>query len=94
MNEFFLKIVSAKISKSDFEKYQLPIPESNSNDSFEMIFYTEADFFRYLSELENESSVFLSQYWMVKTQELIDKNKFIIMVLTAMTVERSKNITA
>ncbi|MVN22274.1 hypothetical protein [Mucilaginibacter arboris] len=90
MNEVFLEIVPARFTAADFEKHQLPMPVSNTNDVFKMIFFTEADYCKYLKELETTNTIFLSQYWIVKTQDLIDKNRFIIAVLTTLTIAKSK----
>lgn len=90
MNEVFLEIEPAMFNASDFEKYQLPMFFDKGNSSFKMIFITEEEFCKYLAELEIECNHFLSQYWIAKSQDLIEKNKFIIKVMTAMAIAKSK----
>jgi len=91
MEEVFLEIIPANFTVADFEKHQLPIPNDCAESSdFKLTFFTEDDYYKYFADIEKESNTFLSQYWMMKSQDLIDKNIFIIKVLTVLAVEKLK----
>lgn len=86
----FLEIVPLRFTKDDFTLHKLPIPFCKNDDAFKMIFFTEEDYFKYLKYLEDEFNLFLSQYWIVKSKGLIEKNRFIIKVITSLKTEYSK----
>ncbi len=91
MDEVFLEIMPANFTVADFEKHQLPIPNDRTEScDFKLTFFTEDDYYKYFADLEKESNTFLSQYWMMKSQDLIDKNIFINKVLTVLAVEKLK----
>lgn len=90
MDGVFLEIVSESFTEDDFQQYQLPMSFYKGNEGFKMIFFKEEQYFNYVNELENLSNVFLYQYWMTKSMVLVDKNKFIIKVLTTMSAARLK----
>ena len=70
------------------------MPMYKEDNGFSMLFLTEDDYCKYLKDLENESNIFLSEYWMVKTKELIDKNRFIIRVITVLNNAQSQKYPA
>jgi len=90
MNKVFLEIVPVNITTADFIDHNLSMPMYKEDNGFSMFFLTEDDYCKYLKDLENESNIFLSEYWMVKTKELIDKNRFIIRVITVLNNARSQ----
>ena len=90
MDEVFLEVAPARFTAADFARNHLSMSFCRFNNGFQLIFYTEDDYCKYLSELETESSNLLSQYWEVKTQDLIERNRFIIAVITTLTVAKSK----
>lgn len=90
MNEVFLEIVTAKFTATDFEKHQLQMPIQQGCSDSKIIFFNEAAYNTYIKELEKECDNLLSQYWLIKSSELIDKNRFIIKVLTVIRQEYSK----
>lgn len=90
MDQVFLEVAPARFNASDFAKHHLSMPDCNFNDGFQIVFNTEDDYYNYLNELEAEISNLLSQYWIVKTEDLIERNKFVIAVITALTVAKFK----
>ncbi|MGI4020501.1 MAG: hypothetical protein ACRYFA_03275 [Janthinobacterium lividum] len=90
MNEVFLEIVTVKFIAADFAKHQLLMPAHQHSSDLKMIFLSETDYNIYLKELEKECDYLLSKYWLIKSSDLIDKNKFVIKVLTVLKQEHSK----
>jgi hypothetical protein len=93
MTNTFLEVLPAKFSVSDFEKYNLPRPASTDKADLKLVFSTEAEYRQYLNGLEDECNDYLSKYWVIKTPELINKSRFIIKVLTALTRARANNLS-
>ncbi|RYY07792.1 MAG: hypothetical protein EOP43_02165 [Sphingobacteriaceae bacterium] len=90
MNEVFLEIVTAKFTAADFERHKLLLPAYQDSSNLRLVFFNETDYNTYLKELETECDMLLSRYWLSKNLELIDKNKFVIKVLTVLKQEYSK----
>ena len=84
MNEVFLEIVTAKFTAADFEKHQLLMPANQNGSDLKLVFFDQANFNSYLNELEKECDNLLSQYWLTKSSEMIEKNKFVISVITVL----------
>ncbi|RYE35817.1 MAG: hypothetical protein EOP42_05615 [Sphingobacteriaceae bacterium] len=89
MNDFFLEIDLDKLTLTKLEEYQLPFPVFK-NDSLKLIFNTEEEYCDYLNQIEKTTTALLSEYWVLKTPELIVKNRVIIKVLTVLHEAKAK----
>lgn len=90
MNEVFLEIPVNKLLLTNLKEYQLPVPVSKDNEILAIIFDTEEDYCKCLSEIEKVSTNFLSEYWLSKTPELIEKNRCVNRILTILDNARTK----
>ncbi|MGI4728912.1 MAG: hypothetical protein ACRYGB_10110 [Janthinobacterium lividum] len=91
MNEFFLEIDVDKIILTNLQNYQLPLPVYKNKTST-IVFNTEEEFYKYLIEIEKASTIFLSEYWLFKTPELIAKNRYIVKLLTVLHEAHAKKL--
>ncbi|RYE36619.1 MAG: hypothetical protein EOP42_02695 [Sphingobacteriaceae bacterium] len=82
MNEVFLEIDTRKLLLASLKEHQLPLPAQIAEYTDRIIFYTEDDYCNYLKEMEKASTKFLAEYWLVKSKQLIEKNRYIVKVLT------------
>ncbi len=90
MNEVFLEIAVNKYMFTSLQEYQLPVPVFVENETSTIIFDTEDDYCKCFKEIEKVSTNYLSEYWLLKTPELIEKNRCIIRVLTILHEARVK----
>ena len=90
MSEVFLKIDADKLTLANLKDNQMPMPVFNQNEITGIIFYTENEYCDYLKEIEKASTKYLSEYWLSKTPQLIEKNRYIIKVLTILQDARAK----
>lgn len=90
MNEVFLEIAVNNSMFTSLKEYQLPVPVFEENEISTIIFDTENDYCECLKEIEKVSTKYLSEYWLFKTPELIEKNRCIIRVLTILNEARAK----
>lgn len=90
MNEVFLEIAVDKSLFTSLKEYQLPVPVFEENEISTIIFDTEDDYCKCLNAIEKVSTNYLSEYWLFKTPELIEKNRCIIRVLTILNEARAK----
>lgn len=89
MNEVFLEIDARKLMLDGLKEHQLPLPALTTDIADRIVFYTEDEYCDYLKEMEKASTKFLAEYWLVKSPQLILKNRYIVKVLTILNEARA-----
>ncbi len=82
MTNVFLEIETSKLMLATIKEHQLPLPALIAETSAHLVFYTEEEYCNYLKEMEKASTKFLAEYWLIKSPQLIEKNRFIVKMLT------------
>ncbi|WP_419800994.1 hypothetical protein [Mucilaginibacter sp.] len=92
MGEVFLEIDASKLILANLKEHELPLPVFIAEDNNNIFFLTEEEYCDYLKEIEKISTKVLAEYWLIKTPKLIEKNRFIVKVLTVLQSARANKL--